>query len=64
VLVRVVGPRPNGRLWPILVRLTTSRVEVWIRQLAGGLILYYELPAVGPGDDSLDGLVDRDGFAP
>ncbi|HVS03531.1 MAG TPA: PQQ-dependent sugar dehydrogenase [Thermoanaerobaculia bacterium] len=64
VQVRVVGPRPNGRLWPILVRLTTSRVEVWIRQVASGILRYYELPAASPGDDSLDGSFDRYGFPP
>jgi hypothetical protein len=64
VIVRVVGPRPNGRLWPTLVRFTTSRVEVWIRQVSSGLILYYDLPALPSGDETLAGLVDRQGFAP
>ena len=64
VLVRIVGPKPNGRLWPTLVKLTTSRVEVWIEQLSTNLSRYYSLAAARPGVDELPGLFDRDGFPP
>lgn len=64
VFVRVVGPKPNGMLWPTLVKFSTSQVEVWIRQLATGTIQYYLLPGASPGVDELLGLFDRDGFAP
>ena len=64
VFVRVVGPRPNGLLWPILVKFTTSRVDVWIRQLSTGDLRHYVLPAAGQGSDVLPGLFDRDGFVP
>lgn len=64
VLVRVVGPKPNGFLWPTLVKLSTSQVEVWIEQVSTGVIRHYVLPGASPGDDTLPGLFDRFGFAP
>lgn len=64
ILLRIVGPRPNGYLWPSLVRFTTSEIEVWIRQDSTGLTKYYQLPATGPQSDTLPGLVDRTGFRP
>ncbi len=64
VFVRVVGPKPNGRLWPTLVKFTTSRVEVWLEQVATGQVEYYVLPGARPGVDELPGLFDREGFPP
>ncbi|HUP43216.1 MAG TPA: hypothetical protein VM599_08410 [Thermoanaerobaculia bacterium] len=64
VQVRVVGPKPNGYLWPTLVKLSTSRVEVWIEQVSTGVIRHYVLPGASPGDDTLPGLFDRFGFEP
>jgi ELWxxDGT repeat protein len=64
VFVRVVGPKPNGRLWPTLVKLTTSQVDVWIRQIATGAIRHYRLEGASPGFDELPGLFDRQGFEP
>ncbi len=64
VFVRVVGPKPNGRLWPTLVKFTTSQVEVWIEQIASGELRYYDLPGARPGVDELPGLFDRNGFVP
>ncbi len=64
VFVRIVGPRPNGFLWPSIVKLTVSQVEVWIEQLSSGQLRYYKLPAQGPGDMTLPGLVDREAFEP
>jgi hypothetical protein len=63
-IVRVVGPRPNGFLWPILVKLSTSQVEVWVEQKKTGRVRYYLLPATGPGSEDLPGVIDRDGFRP
>ncbi|HUP43689.1 MAG TPA: hypothetical protein VM599_10825 [Thermoanaerobaculia bacterium] len=63
-LVRVVGPKPNGFLWPTLVKLSTSPVEVWIEQVSTGVIRHYVLPGASPGDDTLPGLFDRFGFEP
>jgi hypothetical protein len=62
--VRVIGPRPNGYLWPTLVKFTPSKVEVWIEQLSTGVIRYYLLRGAGPGVDELPGLFDRTGFLP
>jgi len=64
VFVRVVGPKPNGRLWPTLVKFSTSEVEVWIRQIGTGEIEYYDLAGARPGVDELPGLIDREGFEP
>lgn len=64
VFVRVVGPKPNGKLWPTLVKFTTSQVEVWIQQLSSGQVRYYRLEGASPGVDELPGLFDRDGFDP
>jgi hypothetical protein len=64
VLVRVPGPRPNGYLWPTLVKLNTTAVEVWIEQIATAAIRYYFLRGSARGVDELPGLVDRLGFQP
>jgi hypothetical protein len=64
LLVRIVGPRPNGWLWPTLVKFSTSRVDVWIQQLSTGELRYYELRGASPGFDELPGLFDRFGFLP
>ena len=64
VFVRVVGPKPNGKLWPTLVRFSTSTIEVWIEQLSSGEIQYYRLEGASPGSSDLSGLFDRDGFDP
>lgn len=62
--LRIVGPRPNGYLWPTIVRFTPSRVEVWIEQTATGERRHYRLEAVAPGGEDLPGLQDRRGFLP
>lgn len=66
VFVRVVGPKPNGHLWPTLVKFSTSRIEVWIRQQSTGEIRYYDLDPVSPGEEllALEGLADKMGFLP
>ncbi len=64
VFVRIIGPRPNGFLWPNIVKFTVSQVEVWIEQLGTNQLRYYKLPAQSPADTSLPGLVDRQGFEP
>lgn len=64
VFVRIIGPRPNGYLWPTIVRFTPSRVEVDVQQISTNILKTYVLPAV-PGDsDELSGLQDRTGFLP
>jgi hypothetical protein len=64
VFVRIIGPRPNGYLWPTIVRFTPSRVEVDIQQISTGITKTYTLPAVPPDSDELTGLQDRTGFRP
>lgn len=64
IFVRIVGPRPNGYLWPTIVRLTSSRVEVQIEQVSTGIIKTYVLDAASPDADELNGLQDRTGFQP
>jgi ELWxxDGT repeat protein len=65
--VRVIGPRPNGRLWPVVTRFTPSRLEIWIQQISTGALRYYDLPATDPAPSEvgdLPGLIDREGFLP
>lgn len=64
VFLRVVGPRPNGFLWPTVIRFTPSQVEVWIQQVSTGQINYYNLEAQAPDNEILEGLNDRTGFLP
>lgn len=64
IFVRIVGPKPNGRLWPTLVKFTTAEVEVWIEQLSTGETRYYHMEGAAPGKDELLGLFDREGFEP
>lgn len=64
VFIRIVGPRPNGFLWPTLVKLGTSTVEVWIEQTSSGILRYYRLEGASPGTEALPGLFDRTGFLP
>jgi hypothetical protein len=64
VFLRVIGPRPNGYLWPTIVRFTPSRVEVDIQQISTGITKTYVLPAIPADSDDLTGLQDRTGFLP
>jgi hypothetical protein len=62
--VRIIGPRPNGFLWPQLIRFTTAQLELWIEQTSSGEVSYYKLDAVSQDSDVLNGVVDREGFLP
>jgi hypothetical protein len=64
VFLRIVGPKPNGRLWPTIVKFTTSTLEVWVEQVSTGETKYYRIEGAEPGKDDLTGLFDRAGFAP
>lgn len=64
VFVRIVGPKPNGYLWPTLVKFSTSQVDVWIEQLSTSVMKHYVLAGAAPGVDELPGLFDREGFMP
>jgi hypothetical protein len=64
VEVRIVGPKPNGYLWPNIVKFNTSQVQVWIHQLSPDSTKYYLLTGATPGFDDLPGLYDRTGFLP
>ena len=64
VLMRVIGPKPNGKLWPTLIKFTTSRVDIQVEQIATGVTKTYTLEGASPGSDELPGLFDRQGFDP
>ena len=64
VFLRIVGPKPNGRLWPNIIKFNTTKAEVWIEQISTGIIKYYLLPNLGPESETLPGIVDKDGFVP
>lgn len=59
-----MGPKPNGHLWPTLVRFTTSTVDLWIEKPATGETRHYRLEGAGPGSSDLTGHFDREGFLP
>jgi ELWxxDGT repeat protein len=64
VFLRISGTRPNGRLWPALIKLTTSVADVWVLQKATGHLRHYRLQGSGAAGPTLPGLLDRDGFPP
>jgi hypothetical protein len=64
VLMRVIGPKPNGKLWPTFIKFTTSRVDIQVEQIATGVTKTYTLEGAGPDSDELPGLFDRGGFDP
>ncbi len=64
LFLRIVGPKPNGYLWPTLVRFSTSTIDVWIEQTATGETRHYRLDGARPGSSDLTGRFDRDGFLP
>jgi hypothetical protein len=64
IFLRMVGPKPNGRLWPTIVKFTTSTVEVWVEQISTATTKYYVIEGAALGKDDLTGLFDRQGFEP
>jgi len=64
LFLRIVGPKPNGHLWPTLVRFSTSEIEVWVEQLSTGKTQYYRLPPATTENGEIPGLFDRTGFLP
>lgn len=64
VFLRIVGPKPNGYLWPTLVKFSTSQVDIWVRQVGTGEVRRYRLAGATPGSSELPGLFDRTGFLP
>jgi hypothetical protein len=64
LLLRIIGPRPNGFLWVSLVRFTTSRVEVEVERLATGTRRTYVLDQIPHGSEALPGRVDKGAFRP
>lgn len=64
LFLRILGPRPNGFLWPTLIRFTPSEVRVSIYQHSSARTKTYVLDAVPPGTTDLPGLQDRLAFRP
>lgn len=64
LFLRIVGPKPNGYLWPTLVRFSTSEIDVWIEQAPTGFLRHYRLAGAFPGSSELEGRFDRLGFRP
>jgi hypothetical protein len=62
VFLRVIGPRPNDKLWAQMVRFTVSRVEIWIDQIAGAPLRYYELAGLPASTLVLSGINDSEAF--
>jgi hypothetical protein len=64
LFVRIIGPRPNGKLWVQAVRFTVSRVELWVEQASSGEINYYELQPLAASTAVLPGVNDSLAFDP
>lgn len=64
IFLRILGPRPNGFLWPTIVRFTPSEVRVEIFQHSSARTKTYVLDAVAPGTTDLPGFQDRMAFLP
>lgn len=64
LFIRIVGPKPNGYMWPTLVKFSTSQIDVWIEQTATSVMRHYTLEGASPGSDDLSGMFDRTGFLP
>ena len=64
VFLRIVGPKPNGRLWPTLVKFSTSEIEVSIEQVEHGGAPLLRPAGRHPGRGRALGLFDRRGFEP
>ena len=63
VFLRVSGPRPDGSVWPVAVKLTTAAVDVWIHQVSTGYVRHHRLERADPASPVLPGVLDR-GFFP
>jgi hypothetical protein len=63
VMLRVIGPRPNGHLWFQAVRFTPFRVVIVARQLSTGIQRTYLLPESAPEERPLN-VEDRTAFLP
>jgi len=64
IFVRIVGPKPNGYLWPSIVKFNTTKTEVWIQQITTGVTKYYLLQMLPTDSGILPGVVDKMGFLP
>jgi hypothetical protein len=64
VFLRVIGPRPNNKLWAQMVRFSVSRVEIWIDQVAGAPLRYYDLASLPASTLVLSGINDSEAFDP
>ncbi len=62
VFLRVSEPKPDGRVWPSMIKLTPSAADVWVIQKATGLLRNYKLTGTGAASSTLAGLLDRVGF--
>ena len=62
--LRLIGPRPNGYLWMEVVRFTPAELRIEVERPSDGTCRMYDLDAIPPGSDTLDGFVDRTAFVP
>lgn len=62
VFLRVTGPRPDGHLWPAMVKLTPAAADVWVLQTSTGSLRHYRLPGSGAAGSTLSGILDRQSF--
>jgi hypothetical protein len=64
VLLRIIGPRPNGHLWFQATRFPAQQVDIEVQQLSTGIVKTYRLDRLDPDDTEIPGRLDRTAFMP
>jgi hypothetical protein len=64
VLLRIIGPRPNGYLWFQATRFPAQQVDIEVQQLSTGVVKTYRLDRLDPDDTQIPGRLDRTAFLP
>jgi hypothetical protein len=64
VLLRIIGPRPNGYLWFQATRFPAQQVDIEVQQLSTGIVKTYRLDRLDRDDTQIPGRLDRTAFLP
>jgi hypothetical protein len=64
VLLRIIGPRPNGYLWFQATRFPAQQADIEVQQLSTGIVKTYRLERLDPDDTEIPGRLDRTAFRP
>lgn len=64
VLLRLIGPRPNGFLWLQVNRFSPHQIDIDVEQTSRAATRVYHLDSIPSDDDTLNGFYDRTAFLP